>query len=127
MPFVRIYLKQGTTKEFRHHISRSVHQALVSEFSIPEDDLFQIISELPPENIVFPHSYMGISHTDNIIFIQITAKSGRSQSMKKSLYLSIVDLIHQKTGHNRNDILITLTENHEEDWSFGEGKAQLVP
>jgi len=126
MPFVRIYLKKGSSIEFRRKISQSIHQSLINEFCIPENDLFHVIEEVNPENIVFPLQYMGIPHTDNIIFIQITAKVGRTQTIKQKLYRSIANEIYSQTHHKPDDIIITLIENREEDWSFGRGEAQLV-
>ncbi len=62
----------------------------------------------------------------NIIYIVIIAKSGRTTEMKKILYERIADNISEATGHCKGDIIITLIENSEENWSFGNGKAQLV-
>ncbi len=126
MPFVRIYIKKGTTVEFKQQISQAVHRSLINEFAIPEDDLFQVIEEIEPRNIIYPDQYFGIQHSDNIIYIQITAKSGRSQLVKQSLYRSIGKEIYCRTQHSPEDIVIILTENSEADWSFGKGEAQLI-
>ena len=126
MPFVRVSLKKGKETGFKKAISNSIHQALVDTFRIPEDDLFQIIAEFDEENVIYPSSYMGINHTSDIIYIVIIAKAGRSTEMKKSLYKSIVSNISKSTNHNKSDILITLTENALENWSFGNGEAQLI-
>ena len=126
MPFVRVSLKKRKETGFKKAISNSIHQALVDTFRIPEDDLFQIIAEFDEENVIYPSSYMGINHTSDIIYIVIIAKDGRSIEMKKSLYKSIVDNISKNTNHNKSDIFITLTENAVENWSFGNGEAQLI-
>jgi malonate semialdehyde decarboxylase len=42
------------------------------------------------------------------------------------MYQMIADLINQRTGLSRDDIIIIIAENEEENWSFGRGKAQLV-
>lgn len=126
MPFVRISLKKGKDKAYKTAISESIHNSLVEIFGIPDLDKFQVITEVEQENIIYPSSYMGIPHSDEIIYIHITAKKGRSSNMKQKLYQSIVDKIHEKTDHNVNDIMIIMTENEEENWSFGQGKAQLI-
>jgi phenylpyruvate tautomerase PptA (4-oxalocrotonate tautomerase family) len=126
MPFVRISLKRGKSAEFRNNIAKSVHQALVSSFGIPENDMFQLIEELNEENIIYPQSYMGINHTSEIIYISITAKAGRTIDMKKLLYKTIAQNIFAATQHNKEDIIITLVENSEANWSFGNGEAQLI-
>lgn len=126
MPFVRISLKKGKSKEFRELLSNSIHQALVSAFKIPEKDIFQVIAEHDEDNIIYPDSYLGIKHTSNIIYIVIILKAGRCIEMKKALYQHIVNNIADSTDHDKGDILITLTENSVENWSFGNGEAQLI-
>lgn len=126
MPFVRISLRKGKNHEFKKNVSMSVHHALTDAFSIPEDDLFQVIGEFDEDNIVYPYSYMGIQHTGDIIFIQITAKKGRTAAMKKSLYKKVVSNIFESTQHRQSDVFITIIENTEENWSFGNGEAQLI-
>ena len=126
MPFVRISLKEGKSSSFKQSISQSIHASLTKVFGIPEDDMFQVIEEVPAENIIYPPSYMGIPHTDEIIYIVITAKSGRSVEMKKKLYHTIADSIYNTTQHPKSDVFIVMVENSEENWSFGDGLAQLV-
>lgn len=126
MPFVSISLKTGKTQAFKTGVSQAVHHALMDAFNVPEDDLFQVISEYDAQNIIYPEQYLGIRHSSDIIYIRITAKRGRSVDMKKSLYRKIADNIEADTGHKQNDVFITITENAEENWSFGNGEAQLV-
>ncbi len=126
MPFVRVSLKTGKSQEFKRGLSQVIHEALVHAFKIPEDDIFQVIDEVNSENIIYPESYLGISHSNDIIYIQITAKSGRTVAMKKDLYHQIAQNLKETLGHPTNDTFITLVENSEENWSFGNGKAQLV-
>lgn len=126
MPLVRITLVRGYGSEFKAAISRSVHGALMAAFAIPNDDLFQVIEEVEPDNLVFPAAYLGERHANAMIFVQIIAKQGRSQAMKKALYQQIVQRIAKSTGHSATDVLITLVENRESDWSFGSGVTQLL-
>ena len=77
-------------------------------------------------NLIFPAFYLDIPHTENIVYIHITAKEGRTVKMKKRLYAKIASLISGKTTISSEDIFIVLSENKEENWSFGRGIAQLV-
>jgi len=126
MPFVQIHLIKGKSSESLAAISNAIHQALVEEFHIPELDKFQVINELEEGKLIFPPEYLGIPHTRNMIYIHITAKQGRTVEMKKKLYAKIAQLINEKTQISQDDIFIVLTENSEENWSFGRGKAQLI-
>jgi phenylpyruvate tautomerase PptA (4-oxalocrotonate tautomerase family) len=126
MPYVQISLMKGRTRASLERISDSIHQALVNAFNIPELDKFQVIHEVDKGNMIFPHQYLGIPHTQDIIYIHITAKSGRTLPMKKELYQNIAANICEKESISQDDIFIVLSETCEENWSFGQGQAQLV-
>lgn len=126
MPFVQIHLMKGRTAERLQNISNAVHQALIAEFNIPELDKFQVINELEEGKLIFPPEYLGIPHTKDMIYIHITAKQGRTAEMKKRLYAKIAQTISERDSISKDDIFIVLTENSEENWSFGRGQAQLI-
>ncbi len=126
MPFVQISLIEGKSEQVITDIADSVHESLVEHFNIPELDRFQTVCEYKKNNFKFPHTYLDIPHTENMVFIHITAKEGRTTEMKKKLYASIASGIAGKTEISEDDILIVLSENKAENWSFGQGVAQLV-
>jgi len=126
MSYVQISLMKGRSKDSLKNISDSIHQALIEEFKIPELDKFQIINELDEHKLIFSAEYLRIPHTNNIIYVHITAKSGRTVEMKKNLYAKIAAFIWEKEEISKDDIFIVLAENSEENWSFGRGQAQLV-
>lgn len=126
MPFVQISLIEGKTPEHISAISESVHQALVEEFKIPEPDKFQVVNEVKPRHLIFPDNFLDVPHTDNLVYIHITAKEGRSVDIKRGLYAKIVALIEERTDLSSDDVIIVLSETKAENWSFGQGKAQLA-
>ena len=126
MPFVQISLIEGKSPEHITAISDSVHQALVEEFKIPEPDKFQVINEVKPYQLVFPNSFLGVDHTDNLVYVHITAKEGRTVDIKKRMYARAVELIEDRTDLSADDVIIVLSDAAAENWSFGQGKAQLA-
>ena len=126
MPFVQVSLLRGKPPQTIEAIVESIHAALVDEFNIPESDKFQVVHEVDSKQLIFPPSYLGIPHSENIVYIHITAKKGRTVEMKKRLYEKIASLIHKRAGISTDDVFIVLTENNEENWSFGRGEVQLV-
>jgi len=126
MPFVQISLGQQTTGEIKKKISSSIHESLIEVFKIPQDDLFQVIREVPAQDLIYPESYMGIPHTGNIVYIQIIARAGRTPEMKKALYKAIATRISDSTPISIDDVFIVLVENTTENWSFGQGIAQYI-
>lgn len=128
MPFIKISLRRNQPLETKNAISEAIHQSLISQFHIPQDDYFQIIEELEPHQIKYPKSYLGIPHTNDIIFIQITAGAGRTSEQKSLLYAEVAERISLTTDIKADDIIIILTENNGgENWSFGQGKQFTTP
>lgn len=125
MPFVRISLPKKLSLETKNNISEAIHQSLIEEFHIPKDDYFHIIEELEPHQIKYPTSYLGISHSEEIIYVQITAGQGRTLEQKKNLYQKIATKISTSTAILINNVIIVLLENNGlENWSFGNGAIQ---
>lgn len=97
----------------------------MDEFNVPPDDYFHVIEELESTQLYYPKNYLGIAHTGNMVYIQITAGSGRSYEQKEKLYAAIANRIAAETPVSVNDVIILLVENGgKENWSFGEGKIQ---
>jgi phenylpyruvate tautomerase PptA (4-oxalocrotonate tautomerase family) len=127
MPFVRISLPSSLLQSTRNKISKAIHQSLVKEFNIPEDDYFHVIEALKPGQLLYPKSYLGISHTKNMVFVQITAGAGRTVEQKRALYDEIAHSIAATTKILASDVIIVLTENNgKENWSFGNGELQEI-
>ncbi|MDR0270793.1 tautomerase family protein [Paenibacillus sp.] len=126
MPFVRIDLHQGKSREELSVISRSIHQAIMEAIDVPEDDYFQVITTHAQGELLYDTSYLGISRSEQQIFIQITMKEGRSRRQKQTLYARIAELLQANAGVRPQDIMVILTENTSENWSFGNGIAQYA-
>ncbi len=126
MPFVRIDVLQGKSAEYRKTISDVVHDAMVATLNVPLEDRFQAITEHPLESHIFPASYLGITHTEDIVILQITLNAGRSVDLKKAFYKAVADGLHTRLGLRREDVFISLVEVVKENWSFGNGEAQYA-
>jgi 4-oxalocrotonate tautomerase len=126
MPLVRIDLRQGKPAEYRAALGDAVHQAMVETINVPAADRFQLIAEHPAGGMIHDPSYLGVSRTDDVVFVQITLNAGRTVEMKKALYARIVELLAEKPGLRREDVLVSLVEVTKENWSFGNGVAQYA-
>jgi 4-oxalocrotonate tautomerase len=126
MPLVRIDLRQGKPAEYRAALGDAVHQAMVETINVPAADRFQLIAEHPAGGMIHDPSYLGVSRTDDVVFVQITLNAGRTVEMKKALYARIVELLAQRPGLRREDVLVSLVEVTKENWSFGNGIAQYA-
>jgi len=126
MPFVQIYLPATFSPKQKKNISQSVQESLVAIFNVPRDDYFQVIKNVTPEDLIHPDSYLDIPHTDNMVYIYVNCGTGRTKEMKVALYESIAQKIANGAEVNINDVFIVLNEVPWENWSFGQGKAQML-
>jgi 4-oxalocrotonate tautomerase len=126
MPLVRIDLRAGHSPAVRQAVGDAVHRAMVETIGVPPDDRFQVITEHPPEGLVYDPGYLGIRRSDAVVFIQITLNAGRTVDQKRVLYARIADLVSARAEIPRADVLVSLVEVGRENWSFGDGVAQYA-
>jgi 4-oxalocrotonate tautomerase len=127
MPFVRIDLPASTTTSIEAAaVSQAVHVALVNVFNVPPDDMFQVVSRRSPGEMVVSPQYLGIRHSDKVVFVQIACSPGRAVGLKEELYARIAEGIARETAFLADDVIINLVETSRENWSFGAGVAQYA-
>ncbi len=126
MPLVRISLMEGKSAEYRKKAGDVVHQAMVEAINCPPQDRFQLITEHTKDNFLCAPEYLGISHTDDLIIIQITLNEGRTVGLKKALYKAIAEGLNKSVGVKPQDVFVSLVEVKKENWSFGNGIAQYA-
>lgn len=127
MPLVRISLAEGRSATERRAIADSVHQALVEAANVPADDRFQILQQVPPNDLRFDASYLGIARTKDIVLVQIFLNVGRTVEVKRALYAAIAQRLGERPGLRKEDVLVNLVEVPRENWSFGGGLMSYPP
>jgi 4-oxalocrotonate tautomerase len=126
MPLIRVDLRRGKPAAYRKAILDGIYQAMLSAFEVPVDDRFMVISEHDEPNFSYSKSYLGISHTDDLVMIQITANNTRTVAQKKAFYRQIVENLKADPGVRPEDVIINLVEVAKENWSFGNGIASYA-
>jgi 4-oxalocrotonate tautomerase len=126
MPLVRIDLPAMTSPQHLAAVAEAVHLAMVETFNVPAADRFQTITRRAPDELVCTPEFLGVPHSNLVVFVQITCAPGRSVDVKKALYASIVQRISATTKFAVNDVVINLVETAKENWSFGNGIAQYA-
>ena len=121
MPFVRTALRHGTEPVRRQNIVRGIHDALVEGIGMPEDELFNLVTEYRDGEFFFDRSFNGIARSDNLIVVEITMRRGRSDAMKRALYAAIARSLEANAAVSPKDVFIFMHENDYSDWSVGNG------
>ncbi|WP_406629111.1 tautomerase family protein [Amycolatopsis sp. WGS_07] len=126
MPLVRIDVLSEPNDDRLPAIGDAVHQAMTETINVPVDDRFQILSSHAAGRVRYDPSYLGVHRDDDIVYIAITMRAGRTDEQKTALYRRATELIAESTGIEPRNVFFTLTENHEADWSLGGGVAQML-
>lgn len=126
MPFVRISLNQGKSSLFLQTLTDTIHQTLVDTFEVPLKDRFQVIHEIPAGRLHASPDYLGIQRSENFMLIEITAGRPRSAQTKTLMYRSLAKRLADTLQVRPEDVMVIITFNSAEDWSFGCGEAQML-
>ena len=121
MPLVEVTLRKGKSPEFIRSLLDEIHEALVAQANVPQDDRFQIVHQVESEDLVAHPTYGGVSRSGALVIIRITLNAGRTPEVKKNLYADIAGRLGRKIDVRRDDVLISLVEVTKENWSFGNG------
>ena len=127
MPVVRIDTLRASS-EHLDALGRAVHDALTETIGIPPDDRFQVLAshDGADSTLRYDPGYLGVRRDDDIVYVAITMRSGRTPAQKQALYRRIAELAREYAGAEPRNLLVTLTENQPIDWSFGDGVAQYA-
>ncbi|KPN12675.1 tautomerase [Bacillus australimaris] len=128
MPFVKVsYMEGEYDKESLASISQTIMKALMKEFHVPKKDYFQVFSSHNQGEFYYDPNYLLRHERDQgLLYIQITCGSGRTQEQKRSLYKEIANRLYNQLHIPKENVFIMLVETGLENWSFGEGLAQMI-
>ena len=127
MPFIRVsYLERQYEALQLKRISQTIMDALIEHFNVPEDDLFQVFHAHKREEFYYNSNYLNVERSDGLIFIQITCKSGRTKRQKTGLYETLAKNLSTTLHMRIEDVFVVLVDTEFEDWSFGNGVAQML-
>lgn len=126
MPLIRISLIKGKSPAHIRAISDGVHRGLVEAYGAPEDDKFQLVHQHERDELIYDADYLGIHRTDDLVVVHIVAGNWRETPKKKALFKAITDNLVKNPGLRPEDVLIVLSPNARDEWSFGNGLASYV-
>lgn len=125
MPLIHIHLAKGKSPKYIKAVTDGVHLALCTAWKIRKNDRFQMVSEHKKGHFHFDKTIWGVKRSDDVIVIHITSIK-RPQELKKKLYNEFAKVLGKNPKVRKEDIFVCITDVEREDWSFGNGIAQLL-
>jgi phenylpyruvate tautomerase PptA (4-oxalocrotonate tautomerase family) len=121
MPLVNIHILKGKSPAYIKAIADGVNSAVIETMGFPADDRYQIITEHEPNCLEYQ------TRTGDRVMMFLIMRSGRAPEAKKAFYKKAVENLARNPGIDPANVLISIVENRDIDWSFRDGVAQFVP
>ncbi|ADE67564.1 MULTISPECIES: tautomerase family protein [Priestia] len=125
MPLLRFDVIEGRDEKELKTLLDAAHRAMLEAFGVPERDRYQIVHQHPAHEMIIEDTGLGFERSKDLVIISVTSKQ-RTEEQKQALYRLIVKELGESCGIQPNDIMISIVENGNADWSFGMGEAQFL-
>ncbi|MBY0196163.1 tautomerase family protein [Priestia megaterium] len=125
MPLLRFDVIEGRDEKELKTLLDAAHRAMLEAFGVPERDRYQIVHQHPAHEMIIEDTGLGFERSKDLVIISVTSKQ-RTEEQKQVLYRLIVKELGESCGIQPNDIMISIVENGNADWSFGMGEAQFL-
>ncbi|WP_432564016.1 tautomerase family protein [Kineococcus sp. SYSU DK003] len=125
MPLLRFDLVAGRSPEELRALLDAAHDAVVEAFEVPGGDRYQVVHQHPRGELVVHDTDLGIERTDAVVLLQMTSRQ-RSREQKEAFYRLLTRNLEKECGIAPSDVVVSVVENSDADWSFGHGRAQFL-
>ena len=125
MPVTTINITEGMSEEAIDQLQSTIHSCFVKAWGILDNGGVYMINERPKSRMRISRTMWGINRSEQPpLLLQITS-SPRSKALKVELFRVLAEEL-EKQGVRKEDLFISITPTQPEDWSFGNGVAQLL-
>ena len=107
-------------------IGNALNQSLVQGLDIPPGDRFVMISEHGDDELFIDPTFMNMKRTDEAMIITVLIGAHRPLADKSKLMATMTRLLEQDAGVSPDDVFIAFIPVPNENFSFGQGIAQLA-
>ncbi len=125
MPLLYFNVLEGRTDAELKAMLDAAHRAMLAAFKVPERDRYQIVNEYKPSRMIVEDTGLGLARTDKVVVVQVVTRQ-RGKEMKQTFYRLLTDELQKSCGIDPSDVMVSMIENSDEDWSFGLGRAQFL-
>jgi 4-oxalocrotonate tautomerase len=125
MPLLYIDLTEGRTPLEVRALLDAIHETVVDAFGVPERDRYQVVHTHPAHEIVTWDTGLGIERSSRQVVVHMVSRQ-RALELKQKFYELLASRLADRCGLDPADLIVSVTENEDEDWSFGYGRAQFL-
>ncbi|MNC64104.1 hypothetical protein D3C75_1142790 [compost metagenome] len=98
---------------------------MVQAFDVPFSDRYQSVTQHRAGELILHDTGLGYSRSDNVVLLTVISRP-RSQAQKVEFYRLLAEQLQVDCDLSPDDLIVSLVENSDADWSFGRGRAQFL-
>ncbi|MDK9838548.1 tautomerase family protein [Klebsiella michiganensis] len=125
MPLLKFDVMKGRTDDEIRSLLDVAHEAMVEVFGVPESDRYQSLTQHNPGELILRDTGLGYTRSNRVVLLTVISRP-RTKAQKQAFYTLLARRLKDECGLSPDDLMVSLVENGDEDWSFGRGKAEFV-
>ena len=126
MPLMHFHIVKGArTPDELRSLLNAAHDAMLEAFSVPARDRYQIVSEHEPTHMIVEDTGLDIPRTPKVVLLQVFSRP-RGKEQMAAFYRILAATLQARVGLAPSDLMVSVVENGDEHWSFGNGRAQFL-
>lgn len=125
MPLLKFDVIKGRTEAEISALLDAAHEAMVEAFAVPESDRYQSLTQHNPGELILRDTGQGYTRSDRAVLLTVISRP-RTKAQKQAFYSLLARRLKDACGLSPDDLMVSLVENSDEDWSFGRGRAEFV-
>ncbi|NTF16518.1 tautomerase family protein [Agrobacterium tumefaciens] len=125
MPLMKFHIYEGWPKEKITELLDAAHHAMVRSFNVPIRDRYQLLNTFSNDSMIMQDTGLDIPRTERFVLVEVVSRP-RTTEEKQAFYLNLSEDLLEKCNISPSDVMVSLVENSDADWSFGFGRAQFL-
>jgi malonate semialdehyde decarboxylase len=125
MPLLKFDLIEGRDAPKLRALLDAAHGAMVQAFGVPSSDRYQCVTQHRPGELILEDTGLGYQRSRDVVLLTVVSRP-RSGREKLDFYRLLAERLHAECRISPDDLIVSLVENADADWSFGRGRAQFL-
>jgi malonate semialdehyde decarboxylase len=125
MPLLKFDVIAGRNDQELRTLLDTAHHAMVEAFEVPASDRYQSVTQHRPAEMVLEDTGLGFRRSDKVVVLTVISRQ-RTEAQKKKFYQLLSERLYETCSISPDDLIVSLVENTDADWSFGHGRAQFL-
>lgn len=125
MPLLKFELIEGRDDEQLRTLLDTAHDAMVQAFHVPPSDRYQSVTQHRPGELILEDTGLGFRRSRQVVLLTVVSRP-RSAQEKVDFYRLLAQGLRDRCDISPDDLIVSMIENTDADWSFGQGRAQFL-